>query len=60
MALTSKKDAQNGFSVLLYAMFVRLFNIAVLVVVFIVVIGDFVSSKICQIGIFVLWSLVAI
>ena len=60
MAITYKKNAQNVFSVPLYALFVFWFTISILLAVFMSVIGYFVPSKICQIGIFVLWSLVAI
>ena len=60
MAITYKKNAHNVFSVPLYALFVFWFTISVFLAVFMSVIGYFVPSKICHIGIFVLWSLVAI
>ena len=60
MAITYKKNAQNVFSVPLYALFILWFTLSVLLAVFMSVIGYFVPSKICQIGIYVLLSLVTI
>ena len=60
MAITYKKNAQNVFSLPLYALFVFWFTISLLLEVFMSVIGYFVPSKICKIEIFVLWLLVAV
>ena len=45
MAITYKKNAQNVFSVPLYALFVFWFTISILLAVFMSVIGYFVPSK---------------